>query len=195
MWLESFDTKMPFYFIGDNKVDVLQNNSNTASYTDFCSSFSCELLNGEYDKRETETTASFIDHHITNSCNETSCISLIKCDLTYHHGLHHIISFDSKTDEENNTRYQRDVSKINDAHYVCQFLFRLLSDFQNVAYEHQSFNELATDVVSKLKNDIELYFSIKQISKQHESFILPRMIKNAIQQRHKILPEKLQIEK
>ena len=54
-----------------------------------CVTFCRKHRNGEYATRETETTASCIDHLSTNSCNETNCKSVIKSDLTDHHGLHH----------------------------------------------------------------------------------------------------------
>ena len=34
LWLESFDTEKPFYIVGQTNVDVLQNQSKTASYID-----------------------------------------------------------------------------------------------------------------------------------------------------------------
>ena len=64
--------------------------------------------------------------------------------------------------------FQRDLTtKVNDAHYVCLFLFRLHSDLQNVSYEHQSIDEVAIDIVSKLRNNFDRYFSMKQVTKQH----------------------------
>ena len=85
-----------------------------------------------------------------------------------HHGLHYITSYDLKGIEEIDIRYPRDLSKISVADYVCLFLFRLLSDIQNGAYEHQSIDEVATVTVFKLWTNNEWYFPSKQITKQHE---------------------------
>ena len=98
-------TEKPFYIKGDTNVDVLQNNSKTASYIDLCNSFPCKHLSEEYATGETETTASCSDHLLTNSSNETICIILITSGLTDHHGLLYLASCDSKGCIENNIRF------------------------------------------------------------------------------------------
>ena len=98
-------TEKPFFINGVTNVDVLQNNSKTASYIGLCNSFPCKHLSEEYATGETETTASFSDHLLTNSSNETICIILMKSGLTDHHGLHHIASCDSKGCIENNIKF------------------------------------------------------------------------------------------
>ena len=39
------------------------------------------------------------------------------------------------------------------AQYVCLFLLRPLSDLQKIAYEHQSIDKVATDIVFKLRTE------------------------------------------
>ena len=108
-----------------------------------------------------------------------------------HHVLHLINSCDLKGDKEINIKYQRDLRKINDAHYVCLLRFRLHSDLQMIAYHHQSIHEVATDKVFEIRTKIERYFPMKQVTEQKEWFGLQRKFKNAI----KILLEIQKIKK
>ena len=95
-------------------------------------SSSCKLLDGEYATRETVTTVSCFDHLLTLPCSQTKCISLIKCLLLDHLGLHHITSSELKGKEEIVIKIQRDLSKINDAQYLCLFLLRSHFDLQKL---------------------------------------------------------------
>ena len=81
--------------------------------------------------------------------------------MTDHHGLHHITSHELKGDDEINIKFQHDLSKINYAHNVCIFLFRLHSDLQKIVYEHQGIDKVATDIVPKLRTNNESYFPKK----------------------------------
>ena len=101
------------------------------------------------------------------------------------HGLHHITSYDLKGDEGNKIRYQRDLSKFNDVHYVCQFPSRLHYELQKVACEHQSIDKVATDLVSKIPNKIERCFPMKEATKKHGTFKL-RAVKDVIKKVKKV---------
>ena len=145
-----------------------------------CVSSSYKLLSGEYATSETETTVSCIDHLSTNSCNETNCSFLIKCDLTGHHGLRHITSYVLKSNVAYNIRFQRDLTKVNDAPFVCLFHLRQHSDLKKIAYEKQSIEKVANDKVSKLRTIIGRNFPMKQVTKQQQRLKIARNIENVI---------------
>ena len=66
--------------------------------------------------------------------------------------------YDLKGDEGINIGFQRDLTKINFAHYVCRFLLKLHSDLPRIACEHQGIDKVATAVVSKLRTNSEICF-------------------------------------
>ena len=180
LWRKSIVIETPFYVVGVTNVVFLQNNNQTASYIDLRSSLFCKLLNEGYGTRKTETKVSCVDHLITSSFNEENRIYLIKNDLTDHQGLHHITSYDLKGDEKVYIMFQLGFSKIIDAQCVCLFPSSLHSDLQQIAYEHQSIDDVATDRVFKLRTSFGNFFAMKQVANQQEKFILPPMIKNDI---------------
>ena len=76
--------------------------------------------------------------------------------------------------------FQLGFSKIIDAQCVCLSPSSLHSDLQQIAYEHQSIDDVATDKVFKLRTSFGNFFAMKQVANQQEKFILPPMIKNDI---------------
>ena len=162
------------YLIGDLNINICSPNKNFSNdaidFVNMLASYSFFPIIS-LPTRVTDTSATLIDHIITNDCKNSIFPGIIKTDLSDHYPIFCTIDAAARDRTSNNKSkkpiFQRDLIDF-DSDTFCHHLHESLCEFfnNNCDVNPSNFNNLFSDCINIIKSIINFHAPLKKLSRK-----------------------------